>query len=210
MRKILCTSILLFFFLAATCQTIVTGTVVGVTDGDTFTLLTPAKKELKVRLHGIDCPEKNQDFGTRAKQFTSNLIFNKTVKVRIKNKDRYGRTIALVILPGGRILNEELLRSGMAWHYKTYDQSSKWASLENGARIRKVGLWSMKSPLAPWEFRKNGFRSKSSSFKVVPVSVHQNMNSKMSTPCGAQTSSGQACRRMVRGGGKCYQHLRGL
>ncbi|HEY0899155.1 MAG TPA: thermonuclease family protein [Sphingobacteriaceae bacterium] len=207
MKKILCTSFFLFLYVAATCQTILTGVVVGIADGDTFTLLTPAKREVKVRLHGIDCPEKNQDFGSRAKQYTSNLIFKKTVRVQVKNKDRYGRTIALVVIPGGRILNEELLKAGMAWHYKKYDQSRKWTALENTARARRVGLWSLKNPVAPWAFRKNGFKPKSSSFKIVPASVPRNMSSEISSPCGAQTTSGQGCKRLVRGGGKCYQHL---
>lgn len=114
-------ALLLTFFLLSTavaiCQTILTGKVVAVADGDTFTLLTDKKKQVKVRLYGIDCPERKQDFGTKARQFTAELIYNKEVKAEILEIDRYGRSIATVILSDGKVLNKELLRAGLAWHY---------------------------------------------------------------------------------------------
>src|SRR5690349_3474309 len=82
------------------------GKVVSIADGDTFTILTEDKEQVKIRLYGVDCPEKKQDFGTKAKQFTSNLCFGKVVNAQVKNNDRYGRKIALVILPNGRIVNK--------------------------------------------------------------------------------------------------------
>lgn len=206
MKKILCTSLLLFLCVAATCQTVLTGMVVGVADGDTFTLLTPAKKEVKVRLHGIDCPERNQDFGTRAKQYTSAQLFRKTVKIQVKSKDRYGRYVALVRLPNGRILNEELLKAGMAWHFTRYDRSSSWAALERAARAKRVGLWSLKDPVAPWTFRKHVGKPRTGVLKI-PASNSRRITSRVSSPCGARTNSGDGCRRLVRGGGHCYQHL---
>jgi micrococcal nuclease len=95
------------------------GKVVGVTDGDTITVL-HERTPVKVRLHGIDCPESGQDFGTRAKQATSELAFGKLVTVRPVDTDRYGRTVALVVLPDGRTLNHELVRSGLAWWFRKY------------------------------------------------------------------------------------------
>src|SRR2546425_7886966 len=91
--------------------------VVGVTDGDTIKVLRNGKAE-KIRLHGIDCPEKSQPFGTRAKQFTSEMVFGKTVTVHVTDRDRYGRTVADVILPDGTNLNRELVKAGLAWWYK--------------------------------------------------------------------------------------------
>ncbi len=91
-----------------------TGHVVGVSDGDTITVLHKGKGE-RIRLHGIDCPEKRQAFGNRAKQFTSNLVFAKTVTVQGVDRDRYGRTVGVVLLPDGRSLNHELVRAGLAW-----------------------------------------------------------------------------------------------
>ena len=152
---------LLFAYLlliSAICfgQQTMTGKVIKIADGDTFTILIEDNKQVKVRFHGIDCPESKQDFGTRAKQFTSELAFSKVVNVQIKNIDRYGRTIGIVVLPDGKILNEELLRVGLAWHYKHYDKSEKFAALENQAKASKVGIWSMNNQIAPWEFRRSG------------------------------------------------------
>src|SRR2546426_12847875 len=82
------------------------GRVVGITDGDTIKVMHNGRAE-KIRLHGIDCPEKGQPFGTKAKEFTSAMVFGKTVTVRVTDTDRYGRTVADVILPDGRVLNRE-------------------------------------------------------------------------------------------------------
>jgi micrococcal nuclease len=90
------------------------GRVVGSTDGDTINVLHNGKAE-KIRLNGIDSPERRQAFGTRARQFTSSLAFRKEVTVRVTGKDRYRRTIADVILPDGRTLNPELVKGGYAW-----------------------------------------------------------------------------------------------
>jgi len=96
-----------------------TGEVVGVSDGDTISVMRGGKA-VKVRLHGIDCPEKKQAFGTRAKKFTSDLAFGKEVTVRIQTTDRYGRSVGVVILPGGKNLNWELVSAGLAWWYRKY------------------------------------------------------------------------------------------
>jgi micrococcal nuclease len=90
------------------------GKVVGVSDGDTITVL-QNRTPIKVRLHGIDCPEIGQDFGSRAKAFASEIVFGQVVKVVPRETDRYGRTVADVILVDGRILNHELVRAGLAW-----------------------------------------------------------------------------------------------
>lgn len=130
------------------------GRVVGVADGDTFTMLTEELKQIKIRLHGIDCPEKKQAFGQVAKSFTSKLIFDQVVKVQITDIDRYGRTVGIVFLQDSTILNEKLLSAGMAWHFKRYDNREEWDTLEMTARIAKIGLWADKYPIAPWDYRK--------------------------------------------------------
>ena len=153
-RYVLVLCLLLAGNLIALCAEILSGRVIKVADGDTITVLTRDFTQIKVRLHGIDCPERNQDFANKAKIYTSELVFGKVVSVVALNKDRYGRTIGIVSLPDGRILNSELLRAGLAWHYKKYDSSTEWANLELEARRRKVGIWSVKNPIAPWEHRK--------------------------------------------------------
>jgi endonuclease YncB( thermonuclease family) len=124
-----------------------TGKVVGVSDGDTITVLR-GRTLVKIRLHGIDAPETGQDFGTRAKQAASELAFGEVVTVQPRGTDRYGRTVAVVLLPDGRNLNHELVRSGYAWWYRTYapgDATLAW--LETEARGARRGLWSQASPI---------------------------------------------------------------
>jgi micrococcal nuclease len=128
------------------------GKVVGVTDGDTIVVLTDNNNQIKIRLEGIDCPESNQDFGDRAKQATVSLCWKKQVLVRKTGVDKYGRSLAFVYV-GDLCVNQELLRLGMAWHYKQYNNDPVLARLENDARTKKVGLWSQKKPMAPWDFR---------------------------------------------------------
>ncbi len=113
-----------------------TGCVVGVADGDTITVLHNGKGE-RIRLHGIDCPEKRQAFGNRAKQFTSTLVFGKTVTVQILDRDRYGRTVGVVLLPDGRSLNHELVRAGLAWMYRRYTNDQSLSDLEEQARVAR-------------------------------------------------------------------------
>src|SRR2546426_709117 len=114
-----------------------TGRVVGVSDGDTIKVLHNGKAE-KIRLYGIDCPEKGQAYGTRAKQFTSELVFGKAVTVKNHSLDRYGRTIGDVIILDGTNLNRELVKVGLAWWYRKYaPNDSTLEHLEEEARTAK-------------------------------------------------------------------------
>jgi len=109
----------------------------------------------KIRIYGIDCPEGHQDFGSRAKHFTSDMVFGKMVDVKRMDTDRYGRTVGVVSIDG-KTLNEELLKSGMAWFFTKYCKESfcgQWKQYEERARSGKVGLWSMPNPIPPWDFR---------------------------------------------------------
>lgn len=137
----------------------ITGKVIGVSDGDTITVLQD-RTQHKIRLYGVDCPEKSQDFGRRAKQFTSNMVFGKTVQVIPEDTDRYGRTVGTVLI-GGEILNEELIKAGYAWVYPQYCKKpvcEKWKRYEEAASIKGAGLWSQPHPIPPWEFRKGAKR----------------------------------------------------
>ena len=128
--------------------------VIGVQDGDTITVLKD-REPIKVRLHGIDAPEKKQPFGTRARQFTSDLVFSKTVRIEGEKKDRYGRLLVVVILADGRYLNEEIVYEGYAWWYRQYAPGDKvLEGLEDDARQHKRGLWADNQPVPPWEWRK--------------------------------------------------------
>jgi endonuclease YncB( thermonuclease family) len=132
--------------------------VVGITDGDTLAILRGGKA-VKVRLHGIDTPEKAQAFGTRARQFASELVFGQTVTVRVRDIDRYGRLVGEVLLPDGRSLNHELVAAGMAWWYRQYaPHDATLAKLEAEAQAAKRGLWSDSHAVAPWAWRRQGKR----------------------------------------------------
>jgi endonuclease YncB( thermonuclease family) len=129
-----------------------TGRVVGVTDGDTITVLRAAHGAT-VRLVGIDAPEKSQAYGQRAKQFTSALTFGRPVTVRVTGHDRYGRVLGEVTLPDGRSLNEELIRAGFAWWFRKYSRDVRLGHLEEEAREARRGLWADRAPQAPWDYR---------------------------------------------------------
>lgn len=144
------------FILSVTCSyaASITGKVVGVSDGDTLTLLTPRKEPVKVRLHGVDAPESKQAFGARAKEELSSLVFGKEVTVEVVEKDRYGRSVGRVAV-GGIAVNVELVRRGYGWWYRDYAKKSvELAKAEAEARNEKRGLWVDKAPVPPWEFRR--------------------------------------------------------
>ncbi|MBZ5586228.1 MAG: thermonuclease family protein [Acidobacteriia bacterium] len=128
--------------------------VIGISDGDTIKVLQDGVSK-RIRLWGIDCPEAKQAFGTRAKQFTGDLAFERTVTVRVHDVDRYGRQVAEIILPDGRNLNREIVKAGFAWWYRQYARHDvELETLEAEAKTAKRGLWADKEPMPPWDFRK--------------------------------------------------------
>jgi len=134
------------------------GWVVGVTDGDTVTVLDGSNTQHKIRLAGIDAPEKKQAFGARSKQSLSDLVFDRQVSVETDKRDRFGREVG-VILVNGKDANLEQVTRGFAWHYKAYEreQSANDRKLydfaEQEARARRRGLWADVDPMPPWDYR---------------------------------------------------------
>jgi endonuclease YncB( thermonuclease family) len=132
------------------------GKVVGVSDGNTITVLHNGQAK-KIRPCGIDCPEKNQDFGTKAKHITSTLVFAKVVEVDPVTVDRYGMTMACVKV-ADTVVNEELIRQGLARVFTRYCDRAiceRWERLEAEAREARRGLWCMPNAIPPWEFRRS-------------------------------------------------------
>jgi micrococcal nuclease len=129
------------------------GLVVGVSDGDTLTLLTPEKQQVKVRLAEIDAPEKSQPFGQRSKQSLSALCYDKQAQLRIVDMDRYGRAVARVTCDGTDA-NASQVKAGMAHVYPKYAKDPALFALQDEARAAKRGLWADPAPIPPWEFRK--------------------------------------------------------
>ena len=128
------------------------GKVVGVHDGDTLTLLTSEKVQVKVRLEGIDAPELKQAFGNVSKQSLSDLVFGKLVKLEVAGKDRYKRTLGHVFV-GETWVNHAQVEKGFAWHYKKYSKDPRLSEAEKQSREDRRGLWKDAKPVPPWEWR---------------------------------------------------------
>lgn len=119
------------------------GKIIKIADGDTVTLLTSDYEKIRIRLYGIDTPEKKQPYGNRARQYTAATVGNKQVTVEEYGKDRYGRLLGIVKINGNSSLNEDLLRHGMAWVYDQYCKISiceKWKKIEENSQKNRVGL----------------------------------------------------------------------
>lgn len=127
--------------------------VVSISDGDTFTGLDSQNRQVKVRLHGIDAPEKAQAFGNVSRKALGDLIEGKTVEAQQVDKDRYGRVVANVHISGTHV-NRELVAKGLAWRYVQYDKKGEFTQVEQAAKTARKGLWADEKPVPPWEWRK--------------------------------------------------------
>ena len=137
------------------------GKVIGISDGDTIDVLDSSKTIHRIRLAGIDAPEKAQSFGQRSKAHLSDSVFGKQVEVQGGKIDKYGRTIGKILV-NGFDANLGQIRAGFAWHYKAYeseqsaDDRSLYSMAEEKARSQRLGLWSEKNQMPPWEWRHGG------------------------------------------------------
>jgi endonuclease YncB( thermonuclease family) len=156
--------ICIFFILLAFIQPAIAesmmGMVVSISDGDTITILDDQKMQYKIRLSGIDAPEKKQPYGNVSKSNLSKLIYGKLVHVTWNKKDRYGRIIGKVLL-GDRDICLVQINDGYAWHYKSYEKEQNsidrklYSESELNARDGRRGLWRDNNPTPPWDFRKS-------------------------------------------------------
>ena len=135
------------------------GLVVGVADGDTITVLDQQKNTYKIRLQGIDAPEKKQAFGEKSKQSLHDLVHSKQVRIEYDKEDKYGRIVGKVTVDDVDVCLQQLVL-GMAWHYKKYQNEQSvsdralYSDTELKSKSLKLGLWSDDTPMPPWEFRK--------------------------------------------------------
>ena len=148
------TPILLLLLATLTAQAATfTGKVVGVSDGDTITVLAAGNKQFKIRLLAIDTPEGSQAYGDKAKQALSKKVFGQFVQVHWEKQDQYKRVLGNIII-GKRWINLEMVAEGWAWHYKQYDKDKRFAEAETKAKAARRGLWADRNPVAPWDWRK--------------------------------------------------------
>lgn len=132
--------------------------VIGIKDGDTFQILKDGAP-VTIRFTHIDCPEKAQPFGNKAKQFLSGLIYGKYIRIAPGfSYDRNKRLLAEVYINDSICVNKEIVKNGFAWHFLRYSNSKEYALLEKEAKNKKRGLWSHPKPIAPWDWRR-GIRS---------------------------------------------------
>lgn len=142
----------------ASAVTTYTAKVVGVTDGDTVTVLDAGHRQRKVRLAGIDAPERKQPYGQRSKQYLSDLVFGKEVLVDCGKTDRYRREICVVFV-NGKDVNLAQVEAGMAWWYRKYakeqtaQQRGNYEATETRAKAMRIGLWAGSQAVPPWEWR---------------------------------------------------------
>lgn len=142
------------------------GKVTRVIDGDTVEVLCSifhkgkmVQTSHKVRLHGIDSPEREQAYGRQAKEFVSGQCFGQQIKVINHGKDKYGRVLGTVILSNGKNLNQEIVKAGFAWHYRRYSKNSTLQAMEDQARRQNRGLWQDRNPVPPWKYRRKSHSS---------------------------------------------------
>ncbi|MDE2599064.1 MAG: thermonuclease family protein [Rhodocyclaceae bacterium] len=153
------TALLALFISASHAGEVIKGEVVSISDGDTLTVLDVEHVQHKIRLSGIDAPEKSQPFGQRSKQALAEQVFRKQVTVEWHKQDRYHRTVGRVITADGADSNLRQIELGMAWHYKQYQREQppaereRYNQAEETARSQRIGLWQDMNPEPPWEFR---------------------------------------------------------
>lgn len=166
---------LLIFFTDPCWSETLVGRVVGVSDGDTVILLDASRAQHKIRLEGIDAPEKRQPFGEVSKQNLARLIFGKAVKVHYEKRDRYDRIVGKVLVDGSDVCLRQI-QDGMAWHFKRYQNEQSAAdrlayeSAEQQARLARRGLWRDRRPIPPWKFRKQSAAASARRSGVSPIS----------------------------------------
>jgi len=132
----------------------VSGKVIAVIDGDTYDVLLYGNKIVRVRMEGIDAPEKGMPFYQKSKKYLSDLCLGKQITIKITGVDNHDRLLAYSFLEDGKELSHEMIKAGFAWHFKKYNSNSELSELEFEAKTLKKGLWIDKNPMAPWENRK--------------------------------------------------------
>ena len=129
------------------------GKVICVIDGDTYDLLLEGNEKRRIRMEGIDAPERGMPYYQVAKQHLSDLCYGKQVTLKSSGQDAYNRDLAYTYLPDGRELGQEMIKAGLAWHLKKYNSDTLLARLEIEARTARKGLWTLRNPMAPWTNR---------------------------------------------------------
>lgn len=153
----------LFFIFALISSSLfaetLSGHIIGISDGDTATLLSKDRKPIKIRLWQIDAPEKEQAFGEKSKQSLSDLIYGKNVTVQVETQDQYGRQVGKIFV-GNKDINLEQIKRGMAWFYVEFGRDATYRDAESTAKAAQTGLWAASDPTPPWKWRSGSHSSR--------------------------------------------------
>jgi endonuclease YncB( thermonuclease family) len=131
----------------------ISGKVISIIDGDTYDILIPGSITVRIRMEGIDAPERGMPFYKVSKQYLANLCFSKTVTIHVTGIDIHRRILAYTYGPDGTELSHAMIKAGLAWHFLQYNTDQVLADLETEARIHRTGLWFDANPMAPWTNR---------------------------------------------------------
>lgn len=131
----------------------ISGKVISVLDGDTYDILISGNQTVRIRMEGIDAPEKGMPYYKVSKQYLAGLCFSKTVTIHITGIDIHNRVLAYTYITDGTELSHAMIKAGLAWHYLKYNTDQGLADLEKAARLNKTGLWADADPMAPWTNR---------------------------------------------------------
>jgi endonuclease YncB( thermonuclease family) len=159
---------LLAFGIIAAAAEVLEGRVIAVADGDTITVLDASNRQHRIRINGIDAPEKRQPFADRSRQNLSRMAFQKNARLECHKTDRYGRKVCKVwVQPTdcptcGKTLDlgHAQVLAGLAWWYRDYareqsaEDQGRYESAEDEAQVQRQGLWRDKSPVPPWDWRR--------------------------------------------------------
>lgn len=132
----------------------ISGKVIKIIDGDTYDILLEGNKQIRIRMEGIDAPEKGMPYYKVAKNYLKEMCITQQVKVVVTGSDNQDRKIAYTYLNDGRELSREMLKAGLAWHFIKYNTDKDLAAIQSEAQNRKIGIWSQQNPMSPWENRR--------------------------------------------------------
>ena len=198
--------LLLASMIAVAAAAELAGRVVAVADGDTFTMLTDNKEQIRVRLAEIDAPESDQPWGQRAKEALSSLVSSQAVRVVTVGLDQYGRTLGRVYV-GGKDVNAEMLRTGSAWAYGQYLTDKSLLEIQKQAQVAHRGLWSlaMQDRVPPWDWRHDGPRKGVTYTVDLPQAVHPLRRDPPRDPPDYSTAPSPVVDRQCNGKRFCRQ-----
>lgn len=153
MKRVMSLMVVLMVVFMGWANDNIIGKVVSVIDGNTLEVIGEDNEIYKILLHGIDCPELEQEYGEKAKKALEKLVLEKKVLVKIQGRDRLGNRLGVIMIEGEEDPRFELLKEGLAWTSEK-NPIEELETIKEKAREKNRGLWREDSPTPPWIFRR--------------------------------------------------------